>query len=88
MKALDKAGFETSGYINKKGTPVTMGAEIGYIFNKLPPGMNIDHQDCADIRSEPMKEIVSSSGYAGDGWSGSTSTPESIAKEPHGSKSY
>jgi len=75
---LDKAGFQTSGYITKKGTPVANGAEIGYIFNKMPPGMNIDKQDCADIRSLPYKEIVSASGYAGDGWSGSTASPSDV----------
>ena len=69
-KVLEKAGLTTSGYITKKGTPVTMGAEIGYIFNRLPPGMNIENQDVADIRAEPMKELVSTMGYPGDGWQG------------------
>lgn len=64
---LDKAGLQESGYIVKKGTPVTMGAEIGYIFNRLPPGMNIENQDVTDIRAEPYKEIVSADGYPGDG---------------------
>ena len=68
---LDKAGLQTTGYIDKKGTPVTMGAQIGYIFNRLPPGMNIMNQDVCDIRDEPMKELVSTAGYPGDGWTGS-----------------
>lgn len=86
-KALDKAGFQTSGYITKKGTPVARGAEIGYIFNKLPPGMNLDNQDCADIRAMPTKEIVSTSGYAGDGWSGSSASPNDVGSSegPSGS---
>lgn len=71
-KVLDKAGFQTSGYINKKGTPYTMGAQIGYIFNRLPPGQDIDDQQTKDIRAEPFKQLVETSGYPGDGWSGST----------------
>ena len=67
---LDRAGLSTSGYITKKGTPVTMGAEIGYIFNRMPPGMDIENQDVADIRAESMKQIVETSGYPGDGWQG------------------
>jgi hypothetical protein len=86
-KALDRSGFQTSGYITKKGTPVAHGAEIGYIFNKLPPGMNIDRQDCSDIRSLEMKRVVSQS-YPGDGWEGSTDNPMDIPKEPQGSSSY
>ena len=73
-KALDKAGFQTGGYITKKGTPQGESA----MFNKLPPGMNIDNQLVKDIRAMPYKEIVSASGYAGDGWSGSSASPDSV----------
>lgn len=76
MKTLDKAGFQTSGYITKKGTPNGADAK----FNYLPPGMNIDRQECADIRPLEMKQIVSASGYPGDGWSGETSNPSSVGK--------
>lgn len=69
---LDKAGFQTSGYINKKNTPYAMGAEIGYIFNRLPPGQDIEDQQTKDIRAEPFKQLVETSGYPGDGWQGST----------------
>jgi len=67
---LDDAGFQTDGYQTKKGTPFVMGAQIGYIFNRMPPGMFIDNQDVADIRVEPYKEIVNANGYPGDGWTG------------------
>ena len=81
--SLEKSGFQTSGYIDKKGTPVTYGAEIGYIFNRLPPGMNIEKQQVADIRAEPYKEIVSADGYPGDGGypGGSAQSPEPNVKK-------
>lgn len=87
-KTVEKAGFQTGGYIVKKGTPVTMGATIGYIFNRMPPGMNIENQDCADIRAEPMKEIVNTRGYPGDGWSGATANPEDVGSAEGPGKGY
>lgn len=83
---LEKAGFQTSGYINKKGTPYAMGAEIGYIFNRMPPGQEIEDQDTKDIRAQPYKELVSASGYPGDGWSGSSGSLSDIGPniEPGG----
>jgi hypothetical protein len=59
----EKSGFETSGYIDKKGTPYGEAAK----FNFLPPGMEIDDQENADIRSMPYKEVTDMS-YPGDGW--------------------
>ena len=70
-KSLDDAGLQTDGYQTKKGTPFQMGAEIGHVFNRLPPGMFIDNQEIKDIREMPYKEIVAASGYPGDGWEGS-----------------
>jgi hypothetical protein len=60
----DKAGFQTSGYIDKKGTAYGEAAK----FNCLPPGMDIDHQETSDIRSMKMKQVTDMS-YPGDGWS-------------------
>ena len=62
-ECLDRSGVKTSSYIDKKGTP--SGNEVH--FNMLPPGMNIDDQDLADIREMPMKTVVALS-YPGDGW--------------------
>lgn len=59
----EKAGFETSGYIDKKGTPYGDGA----MFNSLPPGMEISDQAVSDQRPMPMKTVVSES-FPGDGW--------------------
>lgn len=67
---LDDAGFQTGGYQVKKGTPFVMGAQIGTILNTMPPGMFIDNQQITDIRAEPFKELVETSGYPGDGWTG------------------
>lgn len=59
----EQSGFETDGYIVKKGTPYGEQAK----FNYLPPGMNIDNQENKDIRSMPYKEVTDMS-YPGDGW--------------------
>ena len=64
---LDDPGLSADGrHITKKGTPVTYGAEIGHIFNKLPPGMDITNQDVTDQRSMPLKRVTMIS-YPGDG---------------------
>lgn len=67
---LDDAGFQTNGYHVKKGTPYAIGAQIGTILNTMPPGMFIDNQQIVDIRAEPFKQLVETSGYPGDGWTG------------------
>ena len=61
----EMSGFQggTDSYIVKKGTPYGEGAK----FNKMPPGMDIDNQDCVDIRQMPLKKITNVS-YPGDGW--------------------
>lgn len=58
----EASGFQTSGYLDKKGTPYGEGAK----FNLMPPGMDIANQEVCDIRDMPMKTITES-GYAGDG---------------------
>lgn len=62
-EALDKPGFETSGYITKKGTCYGEAAK----FNYLPPGMDIENQENSDQRELTMKKITNM-GYPGDGW--------------------
>jgi len=62
--ANEKVGIEDSGYLNKKGTP----SGIGAMFNKLPPGMNIENQEVCDIRAEPIHEYKGGGSYPGDGW--------------------
>ena len=59
----EKAGFITTGYIDKKGTPYGDGAK----FNCMPPGMEIGNQQVSDQNEMPLKKVVSTS-YPGDGW--------------------
>jgi hypothetical protein len=65
-QTLDKAGINDSGFITKKGTPEGLDAR----FNYLPPGMNIEDQQNADIRDDGKVKIWSGGlSYPGDGWS-------------------
>jgi len=59
----EKSGFQTEGYIVKKGTPYGEAAK----FNFLPPGMDITNQENTDQRQMPLKKVTEES-YAGDGW--------------------
>jgi len=58
----EASGFQTSGYLDKKGTPYGEGAK----FNMMPPGMDITNQEVCDIRDMEFKTITES-GYPGDG---------------------
>lgn len=70
-ESLDRPGFETTGYINKKGTPSGESA----MFNKMPPGMDITNQEVTDQRNLKLKKITSM-GYEGDGWGETRDIPE------------
>ena len=67
----EKSGFQTGGYIDKKGTAYGEAAK----FNFLPPGMDISNQETVDIHSMPMKKVTSES-YPGDGWEPKRDIPE------------
>lgn len=69
---LDRAGFQTDGYIDKKGITAAQAENPNTRYNQMPPGMFIEDQIDSDIRALPMKNIVDPSGYPGDGWSGAT----------------
>jgi hypothetical protein len=62
-QSLDKAGINDQGYLVKKGLEFGVNAN----YNSLPPGMQIEDQENADIRKMEMKTIVNL-GYPGDGW--------------------
>jgi len=69
---LDRAGIQSGGYLNKKGTPSGFSASssgvTGHIFNQLPPGTDIEDQSVADVKMpSKVKEVVEMS-YPGDGW--------------------
>ena len=52
--AENTTGFQTSGFINKKGTPSGEGAS----FNQLPPGDDITNQELLDEAVMALKTIV------------------------------
>lgn len=60
----ERVGICNEGYLTKKGL-VEGGANV--MLHSLPPGMNIEDQENADIRKMPMK-TVTAMGYPGDGW--------------------
>ncbi len=64
-------GFQTSGYIDKQGTPYGEAAK----FNFMPPGMDISNQENVEIHDMAMKKLVATS-YPGDGWGSSRDIPE------------
>lgn len=68
----EKSGFQTDGYLDKRGTPYGEAAK----FNFLPPGMDISDQENVEIHAMPLKKLVSES-YPGDGW---TPSPRDIAE--------
>lgn len=59
----EKSGFQSDGYLVKKGTPYGEAAKL----NMMPPGMDISNQDVCDIREMTLKKVISES-YPGDGW--------------------
>jgi hypothetical protein len=63
-EALDRPGFQTNGYITKKGTAYGEAAK----FNYLPPGQDIDCQEnyCGIMGAFGYHEIVNGDGF--DGW--------------------
>lgn len=63
MAGNEMVGIKDSGYLVKKEVPFGVTAN----FNSLPPGMDIEDQEVADIRKMPMKRITPA-GFPGDGW--------------------
>jgi hypothetical protein len=59
----EASGFITDGYLDKSNTPYGEGAK----FNFLPPGMEIDNQENAEINEMPLR-LVTAMSYPGDGW--------------------
>lgn len=64
MVGNERVGICDNGYLTKKGLEEG-GANV--MLHSLPPGMNIEDQENADIRKMPMKTITAM-GYPGDGW--------------------
>jgi hypothetical protein len=64
MAGNEMVGIKDDGYLTKKGI-VEGGANV--MLHSLPPGMDIEDQENADIRKMPFK-TVTAMGYPGDGW--------------------
>lgn len=64
--ALDRPGFQVTGYIDKKGVKSTNDTKLNF----LPPGLNIDDQVNFDgfDGSTKIEDLVDHNGY--DGWFG------------------
>lgn len=69
MKNDQRVGFDTDGYIQKKGITASQATNPDTRYNMTPPGMDINDQKNADIRTLPWKTITGM-GYPGDGWNG------------------
>lgn len=57
-------GVRNSGYLVKKGLEFGVNA----FYNSLPPGMDIEDQENADIRMMDLYAYEGGLGYPGDGW--------------------
>lgn len=69
MVGNERVGIEDRGYLVKKGLEYGVNA----MYNSLPPGMDIEDQENADIRQEDMITYSGGMGYPGDGWGGKQS---------------
>jgi hypothetical protein len=47
---------------------------VNAMYNSLPPGMDIEDQEVADIRKEEMVTYSGGVSYPGDGWTRKQST--------------
>ena len=64
MVGNERVGIQDAGYLVKKG--LTFG--VNAMYNSLPPGMDIEDQELADIRKEDMVVYSGGVSYPGDGW--------------------
>lgn len=62
-EAVEKTGINNNDYITKKG--LEFGAQA--MYNSLPPGMDIDDQENADIRQMPIRVYEGGVSYPTDG---------------------
>ena len=63
MVGDERVGIHNHDYLVKKNLEFGPNA----LYNSLPPGMDIEDQECCDIRAMELK-TVTSMGYPGDGW--------------------
>jgi hypothetical protein len=64
MAGNEMIGVRNSGYLAKKELEFGVNA----LYNTLPPGMDIEDQEIADIRKMEMVVYEGGLGFPGDGW--------------------
>lgn len=64
LQGNEMVGIQDNGYLTKKGLEFGVNA----FYNSLPPGMDIEDQENADIRKEDLVTYTGGLGYPGDGW--------------------
>ena len=65
MAGNEMVGIKDDGYLVKKDIPYGNSAH----FLSLPPGMDIEDQENADIRVMPMRTYSGGISFPNDGWS-------------------
>ena len=73
-------GVRNAGYLAKKNLEFGVNA----MYNSLPPGMDIEDQELADIRKQEMVAYTGGLGYAGDGWNDRPRGTQMPRREDHG----
>lgn len=68
MVGDERVGVCNRGYLTKKNLEYGVNA----LYNTLPPGMDIEDQENADIREEQLVVFDQGLGYPGDGWTNRT----------------
>src|SRR6267142_4857575 len=64
IRGNEMVGIKDSGYLVKKNLEYGINA----FYNSLPPGMDIEDQENADIRAMDMVVYEHGISYPGDGW--------------------
>ena len=64
MARNEMVGVKNAGYLVKKGLEFGVNA----MYNTLPPGMDIEDQENADIRKMDLYAYEGGLSYPGDGW--------------------
>ena len=64
MSGNEMVGIKDNGYLVKKG----LEAGVNAMYNSLPPGMDIEDQENADIRQEPVRLYSGGLSFPDDGW--------------------
>jgi hypothetical protein len=78
MKGNEMVGIRDAGYLVKKNLEYGVNA----FYNSLPPGMDIEDQENADIRAMDLVVYEHGISYPGDGWTDKQSGRKSDLGRP------